>query len=49
MCYDKAVVLVVSICVMQLAYSHGVDGSERAPEHKVWLWASCKLVARPGT
>lgn len=34
--YDKAVMLVVSICVMKLAYNHGVGRSERAPEHEVW-------------
>lgn len=33
--YDKAAIL-VDVCVMQLAYSHGVDRSERAPEHKIW-------------
>jgi len=33
---DKAVMLVVNICVMQPSYNHGIGSSERAPEHKVW-------------
>lgn len=32
MCQDKAFMLVVSICVMQLAYNPGVGGSEMALE-----------------